>query len=76
MEIINEDRKLHGKRPVRHDNLIKKIESHPGIDHLNFKGVYRGSNGEDRPCYYLPEREAHLMVMSESLVVQTQVYDR
>jgi hypothetical protein len=65
-EIINEERKLLHKRPLRHDNLMVKIKNHPGIDAPNLQGVHRGANGEDRPCYYLPEREAHLMVMSES----------
>jgi len=35
-------------------------ESMPGIF-----GRYVGGNGEQRPCYYLPKREAELTVMSE-----------
>ena len=53
-----------------------KIERHPGIAERNFSGGYSDPNGQQRPCYYLPKREAELMVMSESLEVQTQVYDR
>lgn len=61
---------------LRHDHFISKIANHPGIDGPKFRGVYLGGNGQDRPCYYLPKREAYLMVMSESLSVQTAVYDR
>lgn len=60
----------------RDHNFIKKIESHPGIDSPKFLGEYQDSTGRMLKCYHLPEREAHLMVMSESLAVQTQVYDR
>jgi phage antirepressor YoqD-like protein len=61
---------------LRHDNFITKIELVLKYDALNFKGVYIGGNGEERLCYYLPKREATLMVMSESYAVQARVYDR
>jgi hypothetical protein len=73
--VINEEREA-GRAELRHDHFIAKIEKHPGIDAPKFRGVYKGGNGQDRPCYYLPKREAELMVMSESLKVQTRVYDR
>ncbi|ATQ75067.1 hypothetical protein CR152_11450 [Massilia violaceinigra] len=75
LELINSVRDLD-RAELRHDNFMAKIEKHPGIDALKFKGVYTGGNGQQRPCYYLPKREAELMVMSESLEVQTKVYDR
>lgn len=34
------------------------------------------SRGKEQPCYNLPKREAHLMVMSENYKVQAMVYDR
>lgn len=75
VDLINSVRDLD-RAELRHDNFMAKIEKHPGIDALKFKGVYAGGNGQQRPCYYLPKREAELMVMSESLEVQTKVYDR
>lgn len=73
--VINEERET-GRSELRHDHFMTKVEKHPGIDAPKFRGVYKGGNGQDRPCYYLPKREAELMVMSESLKVQTRVYDR
>lgn len=61
---------------LRHDHFIAKIANHPGINAPKFRGVYTGGNGQERPCYHLPKREAYLMVMSESLSVQAAVYDR
>ena len=37
---------------------------------------YVAENGQKYPCYNLPRRECHLMVMSESYKVQAAVYDR
>ena len=61
---------------MRHDNFINKIKLVLAGDHLKFKGVYLAGNGESRPCYYLTQREACLMVMSESYHVQAVVLDR
>jgi len=34
---------------------------------LKFKGTYiHPQNKQEYPCYHLPKREAHLMVMSEN----------
>ena len=65
-----------GKAELRHDTFLLKVDGHPGINRQNFLGVYSDAKGETRRCYYLPKREAELMVMSESLEVQTKVYDR
>lgn len=65
---------------LRHDNFLVKIENHPGITSPKFLGHVEIDigNGAKRlsKCYHLPKRECELMVMSESLEVQTRVYDR
>jgi hypothetical protein len=86
VEVINEERKADAEAvgtryvPLRHDNFLAKIEAHPGIMSPKFLGHIEipGPNGGVRKskCYHLPKREAELMVMSESLKVQTRVYDR
>lgn len=76
VEVINEIRVEEGRAELRHDNFMAKVEKHPGIDALKFKGVYVGGNGQERPCFYLPKFECELMVMSESLMVQTRVLKR
>ena len=80
VEVINTMRKP-GSAELRHADFMVKLEKHPGIAERNFSGGYFDPNGQVRPCYYLPKREAELMVMSESLDVspvgvQTKVYDR
>lgn len=77
LAVINKSRLEEGRKyAMRHDNFLKKIETELGDDALKFKGVYQGANGEARPCYHLPRREAELMVMSESPRVRAAVYDR
>lgn len=58
-----------------HKSFITKLEKHPAINSAKFFAQYIDSTGRSLKCYNLPEREAKLMVMSESLVVQAQVYD-
>ena len=65
-----------GHARLRHASFIKKLEAHPGIHSTEFSGEYTDSSGRKVKCYNLPEREARLMVMSESLEVQTKVLDR
>lgn len=82
VDVINEERKADAKAAgtrfveLRHDNFLVKIEKHPGIQSPKFLGDYTDERGRTQKCYYLPKREAELMVMSESLKVQTRVYDR
>jgi len=84
VDLINEDRKAEAAGAdytvLRHDNFMAKIEAHPGIMSPKFLGHIEiaGPKGGTRKskCYHLPERESKLMVMSESLKVQTRVYDR
>lgn len=75
VEYINELRE-EGKPELRHDNFVAKIEKHPGIQSPKFLGDYKDSKGRTYKCYHLPKRECELMVMSESLEVQTKVLDR
>lgn len=75
VEIIN-DMREEGAAELLHKNFTAKIESHPGIQSAKFLADYKDSRGRKQKCYHLPKREAELMVMSESLAVQTKVYDR
>jgi phage antirepressor YoqD-like protein len=75
VEIINKLRE-EGDAELRHDNFMSKIEKVLGGDALKFQGIYQDSINRSKPCYYLPKREASLMVMSESYAVQAKVYDR
>jgi phage antirepressor YoqD-like protein len=63
-------------RNSRHDNFMAKVGKVLGGDALKFQGIYRDGANREKPCYYLPKREASLMVMSESYAVQAKVYDR
>lgn len=80
VDVINEERKAEAAgmpfKTIRHDHFMVKLEKHPGIDSPKFLGQYKDSTGRMLKCYNLPKREAELMVMSESLKVQTRVYDR
>jgi hypothetical protein len=72
VEVINSLR-APGKAELRHDTFLAKVAGHPGINGQNFLGIYSDPMNRSKPCYYLPKREAELMVMSESLEVQTKV---
>lgn len=61
---------------LRHDNFMAKLEKHPGINSPKFLGQYKDSTGRTLKCYHLLRRECGLMIMSESLLVQTRMYDR
>ena len=79
VDIINSMRP-EGSAELRHDNFMKKIENHPGITSPKFLGhveidIGNGAKRKSK-CYHLPKRECELLVMSESLEVQTKVYDR
>jgi hypothetical protein len=68
VEVINAMRGP-GKAELRHADFMVKLEKHPGITERNFSGSYADPTGRELKCYYLPKREAELMVMSESLEV-------
>lgn len=82
VEVINEERKADAEATgaeyaiLLHKNFLAKVEFHPGIDSAKFSAQYKDTTGRKLKCYHLPKREAELMVMSESLKVQTRVYDR
>lgn len=79
VNFINQVRKQENsaRNELRHDNFMAKITHVLGYEvALNFQGRYIAENGKSNPCYYLPKREAVLMVMSESYKVQAAVYDR
>lgn len=77
VEIINEVRADEGNRAtLEHADFMKKVRKVLGVEAGKFSGFYIGKQGKQEPCFYLPKREAHLMVMSESYKVQAAVYDR
>ncbi len=45
-----------------------------GIQSPKFLGDYKDSRGRLQKCYNLPKREAELLIMSESLEVQTRAF--
>jgi len=61
VEVINSLRGP-GKAELRHATFMEKVREHPGIAQQNFLSGYLDPNGQQRPCYYLPKREAELMV--------------
>ena len=76
VKIINEMRE-EGQAELRHDNFMSKVlKVLGGEDALKFQGIYLDAYGREKPCYNLPKREVHLMVMSESYKVQARIYDR
>lgn len=79
VDLINSARPP-GQARLLHKNFLAKIENHPGITSAKFLAHVEIDigNGAKRlsKCYHLPKRECELMVMSESLEVQTKVYDR
>lgn len=75
VEIINSLRE-EGAAELLHKNFLAKIENHPGIQSAKFSADYKDSRGRLQKCYNLQKREAELLIMSESLEVQTRVYDR
>ena len=76
VKIINDLREA-GKAVLEHGDFLKKVVKVLGEEVAGkFPGYYTASNGKKNPCYNLPEREAHLMVMSESYKVQAAVYDK
>lgn len=69
---------LTGKR---HDNVMRDtrsmlLELHGEINLLKFEGVYRGANGEDRPCFFLPKRETLILVSGYNLTMRAKIIDR
>lgn len=76
VKIIN-DMREDGAAELAHSDFMKKVVKVLGEkDAGKFSAIYKDSMNREKPCYALPKREAHLMVMSENYKVQAAVYDR
>lgn len=78
VDFINEVRKSDEK-PVqlRHADFMVKTSKVLGLETSEkFRSSYLAGNGETRPCYRFPKREACLMAMSYSYELQAQIFDR
>jgi len=65
----------------RHDNVMRDIREmlvqlHGEGGLLKFEGVYRGGNGESRPCFNLPKRETLILVSGYKLELRARIIDR
>lgn len=83
MEIINaskmDSREIAERTGKRHDNVCRDILvmlDELGLDRLNFEGVYKGGNGEDRRCYLLPKRECLILASGYSVKLRVAIIDR
>ena len=78
VDYINDSRKFDEK-PVqlRHADFMAKVPKVLGVETSEkFRSSYLAGNGEQRPCYRFPKREACLMAMSYSYELQAQIFDR
>ena len=78
VDYINDSRKFDEK-PVqlRHADFMAKVPKVLGLETSEkFRSSYLAGNGEQRPCYRFPKREACLMAMSYSYELQAQIFDR
>jgi phage regulator Rha-like protein len=55
---------------------IRKILEEVQIDAIIFEGVYKGGNGEERPCFNLPRRECDLIIAGYSAKYRLAIIDR
>lgn len=86
MEVANlttikgmDSREIAEKTGKRHDNVCRDILSmlvDLEIDPLKFEAVYRGGNGEPRPCYILPKRECLILASGYSVTLRAKIIDR
>lgn len=86
MEVANlttisgmDSREIAEKTGKRHDNVCRDIFSmlvDLKIDPLKFEAVYRGGNGEPRPCYILPKRECLILASGYSVTLRAKIIDR
>lgn len=61
---------------VMRDTRVMLVELYGEGDLPNFGGVYRGGNGEDRPCFNLPKRECLILVSGYSVELRAKIIDR
>lgn len=67
---------LTGKR---HSDILRDISEvlkQANIDERKFASVYKGGNGQDRPCFSLPRRECDLVVSGYSVKYRLAIIDR
>lgn len=78
VDYINDSRKFDEKpAQLRHADFMAKVPKVLGLETSEkFRSSYLAGNGEQRPCYRFPKREACLMAMSYSYELQAQVFDR
>lgn len=79
VEFINDFRCEYAEKPtlIRHSDFMAKVSKVLGfLTSEKFRSSYIGGNGESRPCYVFPKREACLMAMSYSYELQAQIFDR
>jgi len=55
---------------------IRRILAEAEIDEGLFSHVYKGGNGQDRPCFLLPRRECDLVVSGYSVKYRLAIIDR
>lgn len=55
---------------------IRRILDEAEIDAGKFSHVYKGGNGQERPCYILPRRECDLVVSGYSVKYRLAIIDR
>ena len=82
VNLINQERKLESERTglkwieLRHDTFMSKVPKVLGENHApKFSGTQKYGKNNTRLIYNLPQREAFLMVMSESYELQAKLYD-
>ena len=83
VDLINQERKAESERnpgqkyiELRHDTFMAKVPKVLGENHApKFSGTQKYGNNNTRSIYNLPQREAFLMVMSESYELQAKLYD-
>ena len=74
-----DSREIAERTGKRHDNVCRDILAmieELGLDRLNFEGVYKGGNGEDRRCYLLPKRECLILASGYSVKLRAAIIDR
>lgn len=88
VDLINQERKAEADRnpgtkyiELRHDHFMAKVPKVLGENTApKFLGSAKYAKGNnsfgERPIYNLPQREAFLMVMSESYELQAKLYDK
>lgn len=77
VDSMNKHRLQHGEPILTHADFMAKVPKVLGLETSEkFRSSYLAGNGEHRPCYRFPKREACLMAMSYSYELQAQIFDR